>query len=59
MKTEPSTPDPTAFSRSLAIMDPLVSLELTGSEEVLAALSTVKGPLARVDALMAFQSLQA
>lgn len=40
-------------------MDPLVPLELTRSEEVLAALGAVKGPLARVDALVALQSLQA
>lgn len=34
-------------------------LELAGSEEVLAALGAVKGPLTRVDALVALQSLQA
>lgn len=40
-------------------MDPLVPLELSGSEKVLATLSAVEWPLASVDALVALQTLQA
>lgn len=39
-------------------MDPLVPLELTGSEKVLAALCAVKGPFTSVDALVTLQPLQ-